>query len=437
MMMEKRIYGEVFTPLSYINDNIFADMGNYYMNTYKLDIFAIPSLTWYDPAAGMGNFPIALYYKLMNGLKSKMPDEKARKKHIIENMIYMAEINKRNYMVIRKIFNSKGEYKLNLYNGDSLTIDLMKVFKRNKFDIIIGNPPYNKPFSDTGAGASPLYNEFIDMYMDKCQMMTYVVPSRWFAGGKGLDDFRQRMLDRTDIVYIRHVYNASEIFGHDVHIGGGVNHFLIDHKYKGKCDFNGDMLVLNQYDIIVNSQHHDIVDKMREYDSLTDIYMASTQYDIQTNDNRLKQIDANINMDDYAICYVARNKGHVNYIHKTEITKPYDYYKVIASAISLPNGGFGNVTILNKTMVYSKTYIGFKVKTRKQADSLASYMRCRLPNYLLSLRKISIHVSKSTIEWIPLPELDREWTDNMLYKYYNLTKADIAVINNTKIAGLD
>ena len=86
------------------------------------------------PAAGMGNYPIAIYYKLMEGLKTKMPNEEQRKKHIIEKQLYMGELNKKNCFVINQIFNINNEYNLNLYEGDTLNVKLNEVFGINKFD---------------------------------------------------------------------------------------------------------------------------------------------------------------------------------------------------------------------------------------------------------------------------------------------------------------
>jgi type I restriction-modification system DNA methylase subunit len=183
-------------------------------------IFENKNLKWFDPANGMGNFPIIIYLNLMEGLKKEIPDEQKRKKYILESMLYMSEKNKKNCYITRQIFDINNEYKINLYEGDSLTLDIKKEFGINKFDIIIGNPPYNEKL--TKAGAKPLYNKFIEYYTDKCNYMSFIVPSRWFAGGKGLDKFREMMLKRNDIVYIKHFDDASKIFGNTVNIEGGV-----------------------------------------------------------------------------------------------------------------------------------------------------------------------------------------------------------------------
>ena len=135
--IEKKTFGEVFTPMNFINDQMLADIERHWMENNNVCIWTDEKLTWYDPATGMGNYPIAVYYKLMQGLSDKIPDEKEIKKHIIEKQLYMGELNKKNCFVVRQIFNINNEYKLNLYEGDTLDVDLKKVFGKKKFDIII------------------------------------------------------------------------------------------------------------------------------------------------------------------------------------------------------------------------------------------------------------------------------------------------------------
>ena len=83
-IIEKKTFGEVFTPIDFINDKMLKDIEEYWLKNKNENIWTNEKLTWYDPAAGMGNYPIAIYYKLMDGLKAKIKNEEQRKKHIIE-----------------------------------------------------------------------------------------------------------------------------------------------------------------------------------------------------------------------------------------------------------------------------------------------------------------------------------------------------------------
>ena len=426
--IEKRQFGEVFTPLNFINENMLNDIEKYWMNVKKEDVWSNKELKWYDPAAGMGNYSIAIYYKLMNGLKTQIIDYELRKKHILENMLYMGELNKKNCYLMRKIFNVQNDYKLNLYEGDTLEIDIYKTFNVKKFDIIIGNPPYNEVL--TKSGAKPLYHKFIEYYLDKCSVLSFIVPSRWFAGGKGLDKFREMMINRTDIVYIKHYDDACKIFGNLVDIKGGVNYFLIDENYNGLCDYNGANIKLNSFDVILDRKYYGIVNKLLDLkNKITDLYLGR-YFGIESNDKNLCDNQKLVK------CYVSQQKGFVKYIDNKFIKKEYNFYKVITTEGAFSaNSGFGNSFIGNPNEVHTGSYISFKVKNENEANSLLSYMKCKLPNFMLSLRKISQHVNESTCKWIPLPPLDRIWTDKEIYKYFKLSDTDIKLIKETKIIG--
>ena len=99
----------------------------------------------------MGNYPIAVYLRLINTLKDIIPNDEERKKHILENMLYMSELNKKNVYISRQIFDIENKYKLNIYDGNSLELDIKKVWNIENFDIIMGNPPYNEEFNKGGA----------------------------------------------------------------------------------------------------------------------------------------------------------------------------------------------------------------------------------------------------------------------------------------------
>ena len=427
--VEKKQFGEVFTPIDFINGKMLKDIEDYWLKTYNENIWTNEKLTWYDPAAGMGNYPITIYYKLLDGLKNKIPNEELRKKHIIEKQLYMGELNKKNCLVIKQIFNMHNNYELNLYQGDTLTIKLDEIFGINKFDIIIGNPPYNEEL--TRVGAKPLYNKFIEYYVNKCKMLSFIVPSRWFSGGKGLDKFREMMLKRKDIVYIYHFNDACKIFGNTVSIEGGVSYFLIDNRYSGLCLYNGSSIQLNKYDIMTDSKYYMIIDKLLPYDCIIKYYISQDHYKIQTNDTRL--IDEI--KQGYIKCYVSQQKGFKKYIKREEIKKPYNGYKVITARANGKSGCFGNTFVGYPNEVHTKSYISFNVQSEDEAKSLVSYMKCKLPNFMLNLRKISQDISENTCKWIPLVPLDRQWSDKLVYNYFKLSDDDILLIKNTKIVG--
>lgn len=426
--IEKKKFGEVFTPMSFINNDMLGDLEAYYKEKYNKNIFEDETLKWGDTTTGMGNFPIAIYYKLMDGLKKKIPNEKDRKKHILEKMLFMAEYNKKNCFIVKQIFNMNNEFKLNLYEGDSLQLDIQKEFGITKFDIVIGNPPYNEDVNKRGE-LPPLYHKFVEYYIEKCNLLCFVIPSRWFSGGKGLDSFRRNMLERTDIVYIKHFDDASSIFGNTVEIKGGVNYFLKDTHHNGDCKLNGSITKLKTYDVFVDGKFHSLINKLIKFDSITNLYLGR-YFKIETNSPLLNDDKNGIK------CYVSKLKGLIKFVDINKITQEYKYWKVITPTGShKAYSGFGDLYILNDNEVHTTSYVQFKVNNENEAKYLYSYMKCRLPNVMLSLRKNSQLISESTCKWIPLPPLNKEWTDEEVYKHFKLSEDDIKLINDTNIIG--
>ena len=144
-LKEKQENGEVFTPMSEVNEEL-DKLDEYYIKVNNKSIFTEKNFKWFDPAVGMGNFQVAVYLRLMDGLIIQIPNNNNRKKYIIENMLYMSEINKKNCYIIKQIFNINNEFKLNLNEGDTLKLNITEKWnlQLNSFDVILGNPPYNK-----------------------------------------------------------------------------------------------------------------------------------------------------------------------------------------------------------------------------------------------------------------------------------------------------
>ena len=165
---EKRERGEVFTPMKLVGEML---------DTLPEEVWKNPNLKWLDPAAGMGNFPVAVYMRLMEGLKyvKGYEDEEKRRKHILENMLYMVELDKTNVFMMRKIFCGK-IYKLNIFEGSFIDGKYDNIYKSDiKFDIIVGNPPYNK-------NKTPIWNIFINdsfNFLNRDGYLLFVTPSGW------------------------------------------------------------------------------------------------------------------------------------------------------------------------------------------------------------------------------------------------------------------
>lgn len=169
--VEKKKFGEVFTPMVLINEML---------DKLPIYVWKDKNLKWLDPCCGMGNFPSAIYLRLMESLKDDIIDTADRKKHILEDMLYMSELNKKNVFICLQIFNFNNELKLNIYEGDSLKVDYNKEFGVKKFDIIVGNPPYNA--AGTKATGNTIWQLFVNSGIDLLKEnghICFIHPNGW------------------------------------------------------------------------------------------------------------------------------------------------------------------------------------------------------------------------------------------------------------------
>ena len=178
-IIEKTLFGEVFTPMPIVNEML---------DKLPIEVWTNKNLKWLDPASGMGNFPIGIYLRLIDSLKNEIPDDKERKKHILENMIYMCELNNSNVLKCKDIFDINNEYKLNLYQGDTLLFEPLNTFKINQFDIILGNPPFNNGSinnckkRDIGEKHMTIWTKFIEVSFKWLKIngyLAYITPLPW------------------------------------------------------------------------------------------------------------------------------------------------------------------------------------------------------------------------------------------------------------------
>jgi len=176
---EKKMFGEVFTPPSLIYQKYEA-LDLHHIKIYGKSIFSEKTFKWLDNSSGMGNYSIILYLKLMEGLKKEIPNEDERKCHILENMIYMAELNKKNVFICRQIFDVNNNYCLNLYEGDALELDVDVEWGVENFDVIIGNPPYQQKVGERKT--ETLWDKFVLKSLNTLKengYLVYVHPSGW------------------------------------------------------------------------------------------------------------------------------------------------------------------------------------------------------------------------------------------------------------------
>ena len=232
---EKGEFGEVFTPPSMI-----SNMYDYFPKD-KLK----STTTWLDPASGIGNFGIVLFFHLMKELRSTISSEHKRAKHIIEKMIFMVEINKNNVTTCSKIFKKLcPDATPNLYEGNFLTLDTDAIGWPSSFDCIVGNPPYN--IGGTGLeGTKRTHIVFTEKALDRLSsrgIVAYICPPSYRETGTPMNKLFQNAGGH--FIYIK-IYGAKETF--DLfHIQGRVDTFLFQKDVKGKTIVDDEYHVLTK-----------------------------------------------------------------------------------------------------------------------------------------------------------------------------------------------
>lgn len=177
---QKDARGEVFTPLELVEDML---------SQLPEDVWKHPEYKWLDPANGIGNFPVVAFAKLDVGLAQAIPNEAERRKHIVENMLYMCELDTTNVELSKKLLQKMcGDVncKFNVIQGDFITLtyaDMKTKFGGvNMFNVCMGNPPYNPSKTETGSSGNSIWQNFvmkIETLLEPNGYMCLVHPPGW------------------------------------------------------------------------------------------------------------------------------------------------------------------------------------------------------------------------------------------------------------------
>jgi site-specific DNA-methyltransferase (adenine-specific) len=293
----------------------------------------------------------------------------------------------------------------------------------------------------------PIYNKFVDQAKKlNPRFLSMIIPSRWMASGLGLSEFRCTMLEDRRIRKLVDYPVASEIFP-GVEVKGGVCYFLWERDTEGDCavtTVRGDDSVgpvnrnLGEYDIFVrDSRALDILRKVqcKEEPSITEILSVDKEFGWTSNFDGFHD---KRKPGDVTIYYIRKTKRSTGWIERSAIEKSselVDTWKVMipqayGAGEGIPHQILGQPFVAPNPSVCTQTYLFVYVDSKGAAQSVESYVRTRFLRFLVSLRKITQHATRSTYTWVPQQAWDRIWTDEELYKKYRLTKDDIAFIES-------
>ena len=475
------------------NDEVFTppEIVNQMLDMFPQELFRNPDTTFLDPACKTGVFLREIAKRLIEGLEPQIPDLQERIDHIFHKQLFGIAITELTSLLSRRdIYCSKypnSEFSVSKFddaqgnirykqvkhtwvNGkckycgasasqyqrsDDLethayelihTVSPERIFDM-KFDVIISNPPYQLSDGGNAASASPLYHKFVEQAMKlKPRYLTMIIPARWYAGGKGLDDFRSRMLGEQHIRRLVDIANSADCFP-GVNIAGGICYFLWERDYSGACTVanleKGTMISetersLNEFAYFVRSNLAlSIIRKVlsKRERLMSDIVYSRNYFNLSTTVTWPEHKSANT-------IKVLTSKGEI-YLHKSSISdkeRLLDKFKVIITyAMSGGNkpSSEGNYQILSSLKVLqpneacTETYLILSTfDSEQEARNLVSYMESKFARFLLLQALTSIHITKDKFCFVPMPDCSQSWDDEKLYSKYELSQEEIEYVEN-------
>jgi len=492
---------EVFTPPEFAN-RMLDTLAEAWASDYDgANLWANSSVRFLDPCTKSGVFLREITRRLTDGLAEKMPDLNERVDHILTQQVFGIGITQITALLARRsVYCSKdadGEHSIagsfdnnagniwferleHIWEGDKcmycganrrdydrgvglethayafihtddIAARIAELFGVDmQFDVIIGNPPYQLGQSGgeaVGSFAMPIYQKFVQAAKSlEPRFVVMVTPSRWFAGGRGLEEYRKEILSDKRMRAIVDFPNAAEAFpGTD--IAGGVSYFLWDHSYKGPCEIQTIapgipetpvIRELDAYDVFVRYNTGVAIlekvwpqgvksDNLATHVSPIQPFGLRTAFRGQQKANGLKDP------------VKLRTSEGDTFIERTVVPRNdawIDQWKVILGRAYGERGSFpywitSKPTILEPGTACTETYLVInRFDSEKTAEMFAFYMRTRFVRFLISLRKNTQDLYSERFSFVPDLPMSQIWTDKILYEKYGITESEAVFIES-------
>lgn len=488
---------EVFTPPAFANRMLDTVTEAWAASNDGADIWADKTVTFLDPCTKSGVFLREITSRLTKGLAYEIPDLEERVEHILTKQVFGIGITYLTSLLARRSVycskHAKGEHSIAksfvndaghiwfertkhtwvdgkcvfcsasrsaLDRGNNLETHayafihteniksrISELFGEGmQFDVIIGNPPYQLNDGGYGTSAAPIYQLFVEKALAlEPRYAVFVTPSRWMAGGKGLDKYREQMLSDK---HLRNIVDYPKLYEGfpGVKIRGGISYFLWARDYDGPCTVQtiwdgqptGPAVAryLDAFDVLVRrNEAVPILEKVRKKAEPTLEMRVSSRkpFGLPTNFHGRedsKELENAIKL---------FGSQRISWLERQSITTNsewIDKWKVLMTAVQGTSAAV-ETKFLSKPIIAgpksacTETYlVAGHFDTETEAANYAKYLRTRFVRFLVSLRKATQHATRDVYSFVPDLPLEQEWNDEKLYKRYGLTKSEIAFIES-------
>lgn len=470
---------EVFTPPSLVND---------ILDLFPNDLWSNPDAKFLDPVSKSGVFLREIAKRLDTGLETKIPAKQERINHIFNTQLYGLAITELTSLLSRrsvygsKIANGKYSFCDNfkdeqgniryerlkhtwqigkcIFCGASQEVydreDELETYAYNfihtnnpekifnmKFDVIVGNPPYQLSDGGNSRSAGPIYHKFIEQAKKlNPKYLIMIIPSRWYAGGKGLDDFRAKMLSDNRIRKLVDFENSNDVFP-GVDVAGGICYFLWERDNQGLCEvvnlIDGKQVkserALNEFPIFIRKGQaipiirKVLAEKENKGKLLSDFVSSRKPFGLPTNYS-----PTNVGIPCWFIQKIGFKFANINDV--TDDNKLLNKWKFLApkspiagqTDFSKPVGFYydGNTRIAKPGECCTESFIVLGAfATEKEVLSYKSYIFTKVVRFLLLQTVISQDVTKNNFQFIPdLGKYEGEYTDKILVKRWGISNEE-------------
>lgn len=425
---EKKNRSEVFTKLSLIK---------LMFEVFDKNIFLDPYIKWFDSSNGVGNFPIYIYSILMHTLKTynddnlDLRDEEIREKYILENMLYICELDKKNCLLYKMLLSHKNKYKLNIFQGNSLDVDLFKQWniKETDYIITIGNPPYN----------GGIWKKFIEKFIPISNEFLFIIPSTFT-----INYSRQKYIDLLKKNGLKTIKFLGKAFDK---VNMEILFFHTKKEYIGKIFLN-DFQIERENNIIdaKSIEEYNLINKLKNYEHLE--LKTGKNLTLNYNNKRIYKssgIIKNKEEKGFNIKMLSRLAGGINceYLWVKENLNDINYHKILFPS------GTGNYKSINNLKKLEKPIVNSRFsnknecisKSIKYIDLLKEEHYQKVSWYILESkisRFIFIKLNKwetiNTSIFLYIPKIDfdllKNNNDKELFKLLKLNEKEIKIINS-------